>query len=46
MNKPDFKTASNLSVDRCTLSGDVKIEDALLNSERCLAKSDYVALHI
>ena len=45
MNKPDVTTASNLSVDRCTLSGDVKIEDALLNSE-ILAKSDCVALHI
>ena len=45
MNKPDVTTASNLSVDRCTLSSDVKIEDALLNSE-ILAKSDCVALHI
>lgn len=49
MNKPAFTTASNLSVDiqvsSITLSGDARIEDALLSPERRLAKSDYVALH-
>ena len=49
MNKPAFTTASNLSVDiqvsSITLSGDARIEDALLSPERCLAQSDYVALH-